>query len=203
MEILRRGAMATLSFIKHAVEPCTRFAAVLFICCIIFLYPPHARGGPVIGTEYKVKAGFIYNFVNFVTWPEEALKDTPGKLIFCFFTDNEQSDTLKELEGKTIKGRTIQVMALDEGGCIEQCQILFFATQNKDLIQKVLDQAKNRNILTIGEVEGFTRMGGIINFFEEQNRLRFKVNVDAARKAGLKMSSQLLSPAEIVHGGNE
>jgi hypothetical protein len=51
--------------------------------------------------------------------------------------------------------------------------------------------------LTIGEIEGFTQMGGVINFFEEQNRLRFKVNIDAAKRAGLTMSSQLLGSAQI------
>jgi hypothetical protein len=46
-------------------------------------------------------------------------------------------------------------------------------------------------------------MGGIINFFMEQKRLRFEVNVDAARKAGLKLSSQILMSAEIIKGGQE
>ena len=52
--------------------------------------------------------------------------------------------------------------------------------------------------MSVGEVEGFTRLGGVINFFEEDNRLRFKINLEAAKREGLKMSSQLLRSAQIV-----
>ncbi len=44
-------------------------------------------------------------------------------------------------------------------------------------------------------------MGGIINFFKKGDRLRFEVNPDAAEKAGIRFSSQLLMSAEIVRKG--
>jgi hypothetical protein len=187
----------------HAIGFRVLFAALLLMYCIRFFLPPSAHGGPVTGTEYEVKAGFIYNFANFVAWPQEAFQNSPDTLVLCYFSDNPESSTLKKLEGKTIKGKVIQVLDLNEGDCIDTCHILFLGTQDEELIRQFLDRAKGRSILTIGEVEGFTRMGGVINFFEEQNRLRFKVNLDAAQKADLKMSSQLLLSAQIVHGENE
>ena len=41
-------------------------------------------------------------------------------------------------------------------------------------------------------------MGGIINLTVEKNKLHFEVNTVAAERAGLKLSSKLLSMAKIV-----
>jgi hypothetical protein len=176
-----------------------RWAAVGLVCGILFLRPGGVACETVIGSEYDVKIGFIYNFVNFVTWPAEAFEKSPGELIFCFASDTPSADVLYKLDGKPIKGRKIKVIAFRDSACLEESHVIFFATQDKTFIQKVLASIGSRSILTIGEVEGFTRMGGVINFFQEQNRLRFQVNIDAARKVGLKMSSQLLGSARIVN----
>ena len=185
----------------HAIVSCAWHIAVTLLC-VTFLFQPAAWGGAVTGTEYNVKAGFIYNFANFVTWPPNSFADSPGELILCLVSDDPDSDVLFNLDGKTVKGRKIKVMAYQES-CLDKSHILYFATQDRATIRKILDRAKLHSILTIGEVDGFTRMGGVINFFNENNRLRFKVNVDAAKRQGLKLSSQILLSAQIVHGEDE
>ena len=63
---------------------------------------------------------------------------------------------------------------------------------------KILANSKGSNTLTVGEVKGFAEQGGIINLTREENRLRFEVNIDAAAKSRLKISSKLLALAKIV-----
>ena len=173
-----------------------RVAASLLFCLLIFR-PAVIWGGPLTGTEYDVKTGFIYNFANFVTWPPAAFKDKDADLVLCFVSDTPAADALFKLNDQTIRGRKIRVIPYTQEGCLDASHILYIATQDRNLVQKLLGIARERNILTIGEIEGFTQMGGVINFFEEQNRLRFKVNIDAAKRAGLTMSSQLLGSAQI------
>jgi hypothetical protein len=176
---------------SKSVASCAWWAAVALLCGLFFIRPPAVLSEPVMGPEYEVKIGFIYNFANFVTWPQSAFEKNHDALILCLASDNPSSDALYKLDGKRIKGRKIKVIAYQEGTCVEQSHILFLATRDTIFIQQVLDLAKGRSILTIGEVEGFTRMGGVINFFEERNRLR------------LKMSSQLLGSAQIVKEEHE
>jgi len=57
---------------------------------------------------------------------------------------------------------------------------------------------KTLPILTVGESEAFGRAGGIAWFRLEGNKLRFAINLDAARRAGLKISSRLLGVATVV-----
>jgi hypothetical protein len=121
----------------------------------------------------------------------------------CIASDSPSSEVLFKMDGKRIKQRKIKVIAYQEETCLTQSHTLFFATQDKAFIQQILGRISGLSILTIGEVDGFTRMGGVINFFEEHNRLRFRVNMDAAKRNALKMSSQLLVSAQIVTEGDE
>ena len=188
---------------KQVAGSCAQWVAVALIGFLILMQPVGARGGTVTGREYDVKIGFIYNFAKFVTWPQEVVDRDPTLMVICYVADDPSIKVFQKLEGKAIRDRVIKVIAFQDETSIAQSQIIFFATQNKDLIQKILEQAKGRGILTIGETEGFTQWGGVINFFEELNRLRFKVNLAAARREGLKMSSQILVSAQIVEEGTE
>ncbi len=195
--------MARISVKSKAVDSYARRAAVALLCCLVLLRPSTVLCEPVKGPEYEVKIGFIYNFANFVTWPPAVFDDNPDPLILCFVSENLSSEVLYKLDGKSIKGRKIKVIAYRDGACLTKSHILFFATQNKAIIQPILNLANGLGILTIGEVDGFSRMGGVINFFEASNRLRFEINIDAARREGLKMSAQLLGSAQIVKAEKE
>lgn len=186
-----------------SVPSCMRRIAIALLSVLFFIGPATALCDPVTGSEYEVKLGFIYNFINFVAWPETIFKSDSDPLVMCIASDNPASEVLFKLDGKRIKQRKINVIAYQEETCLTQSHALFFATQDKVFIQQVLDRVKGLSILTIGEVDGFTRMGGVINFFEDHNRLRFRVNIDAVRRNALKISSQLLVSAQIVTEGDE
>ena len=188
---------------NHTIACCMRQAALLLLACLWLLPLYSGWCDSVTGQEYEVKAGFIYNFAKFVTWPPQAYDKAPGLLVLCFASHDPAVDVFYKLDGKLIRGRKIKVIAYNGEACLEQSQILFLATQDKAFIQQVLGLVKGRSILTIGEVEGFTQWGGIINFFQANNRLRFQINIDAARREGLRMSSQLLGSAQIVREGQK
>ena len=177
--------------------------AVMIVWILIMLGAKYAHTETLSGLEYHVKAGFIYNFAKFVEWPTTSFENSNNVIVLCFASDNPFSDVLFDLNDKIVSGKKIEVRKYKDDNDTEGCNIFFFGTADKTFIQQELIKLRNRNILTVGEIEGFAQMGGIINFFMEQKRLRFEVNVDAARKAGLKLSSQILMSAEIVKGGQE
>jgi hypothetical protein len=57
---------------------------------------------------------------------------------------------------------------------------------------------RSERVLTVGETQGFADGGGIINFIEENNKIRFEINAEAARRTGLNISSELLKLARLV-----
>ena len=81
---------------------------------------------------------------------------------------------------------------------MEACHILFISSSEEERLAKIIETLKDSSILTVGEVKQFAQRGGIINFIVKENKIRFEINVDAAERAKLKISSKLLKLAIIV-----
>jgi len=151
------------------------------------------------GPEYQIKAAFIYNFAKFVEWPQTVFENDSDSIIICIAPNNDpDSDVFFSLNNKTVGGKKIKVRICDNIKDIGDCQILFLDSTNPKFIQDVLRTVKDRSILTVGHIKGFTQEGPIINFFIKDGKLRFEVNLDAARRTGIKLGSQILVSAENI-----
>lgn len=179
----------------------TGFWGVLL--CVSFLIPTPVSGEPISGAEYKVKMGFIYHFIRFTQWPPETFPSPESPIQFCVASADPATEILLSLQDKEVKGRKIQVNRSAAFEEMDSCQVLFIASDDEKIVRPLLDSVRGRDVLSIGEIKNFTRMGGIINFFVTRNQLRFEVNLDAAESVGLKFSSQLLMSADIVKKGEE
>ncbi len=78
------------------------------------------------------------------------------------------------------------------------CQILFVNASERKRAAKILPELKATGVLTVGETEGFAAEGGVINFKTDDGQVRLEVNVAAAERARLRISSKLLNLAQIV-----
>ena len=161
-------------------------------------------GTPVYGevvagvTAPALKAAFLYNFANFAEWPADVL--APGqRLSLCVVGDSAVADALE----RTIKGRgvdshelTVEVVKAD--GPFPSCHLLYVSGLDKKGAARLLDSLKNKATFTVSDADQFAEMGGVAQLVLENGRMRFVVNVDAARRANLKISSKLLNLARIV-----
>ena len=153
-------------------------------------------------SEYLIKAGFIYNFAKLVEWPATAFAQQDSPIVIGILGDDPFGATLDRIvANKKINGRGFAVKRLKWGKDIKDlrdCNILFVSASEKEHIDSVVDAMKWLPILTIGDAPGFAKSGGIINFTLEDNKVRFEVNVEAAKHANLTISSRLLTLATIV-----
>jgi len=92
----------------------------------------------------------------------------------------------------------IEIRNLRRGDPVRACHVVFIPESPGDEAAGIVEGLKGSSTLTVGESEGFAARGGIINFVVEEHRLRVEVNPLAAKRAGLKISSRLLSIATIV-----
>jgi hypothetical protein len=154
-------------------------------------------------SEYQVKAAFLYNFAKFVEWPGDVFKDPSDPITICVVGEDLFGAILAtSVRGKTINGHNIVIRLLKPRQSLRGCQIGFISSSARKDLGSILLDLEGASVLTVGETKGFAAMGGIINFVIEQDRFRFEVNVDAAERAGLKISSKLLSLAKIVREEN-
>ncbi|MGA1844316.1 MAG: YfiR family protein [bacterium] len=168
--------------------------------CVMAFAGTHVHAQTLYGLEYKVKAGFIYNFAKFIEWTDEHTGQDPNALVIGIIPDTPETDVFFSLRDKSVGGKRIEVRKLknvrDKG--VEGCDILFFDSKDEGLVRESLLIVQYRSVLTIGHMEGFIQAGGIINFFTEEGRLRFEVNLNAAKRARIKLGSQILMSAEII-----
>lgn len=145
-------------------------------------------------SEAAVKAAFVYNFAKFVEWPETT--STKGAMTLCVAgTRPELATSLAELEKKLVQGRALAVKNNVIAADLDTCQVLYIGDDARTLA----GQARGRaGLLTVSDMPGFARSGGMIGLFTEGERVRFEINPRSAEAAGLKVSSQLMKLARVV-----
>lgn len=154
-------------------------------------------GGQEVSTEYRVKAAFLYQFLNFVDWPDGA---STGPITICVAGRNPFGSVLEEtVSGETVRDRPIRtrVILSPEPGC----EVVF--VPRGAAMGAYLRAAAGTPTLTVGESPDFIASGGIVNFVIEDNNVRFQISPAAAARVGVRISSRLLQIAYIVQEGNE
>jgi hypothetical protein len=147
-------------------------------------------------TEYEVKAAFIHNIAKFVEWPATAR--TTGPLKLCILGQSPFGSALDALRGKPIGDKVWEVLPANQQTNLRKCNVLFIAASESGNLRKILDDIKDSAVLTVGDTDGYAEQGVMVNFYLDQNRVRIEINNDAAGRARLKISSQLLKLARIV-----
>ena len=104
----------------------------------------------------------------------------------------------RSVRGERLGARPIQVCRYRRIADIEECNILFISRSENERVAEILAAVKNRPVLTVSDADGFASQGGIIQFFTDKNRIRIRINLDAAEAAKLTISSKLLRVAEVV-----
>jgi YfiR/HmsC-like len=153
-------------------------------------------------SEYEVKAAMLYNLAKFVKWPAHQATRGSGAIAVGVFGSDPFGPLLEQmLRDRTVHGKPILLRRSDSLAELEECQILFIGRAERRQIPMVLRQVRPFSVLTVGETEGFARFGGMVAFKVEDNRLRLQVNLVAAERAGIKISSKLLKLATVVRSG--
>lgn len=172
-----------------------RLAATCVCATLATLLPAVVRADSG-SREYKLKAAFIFNFIRFVDWPEQDLPASNGSIRVCVAGKDAYTAALDTINQKSVKGKTIVVSPFN--GSLSGCQVLYVSAPERSRLRPVLEAARSAHVLTVGETEDFARSGGVMNFIAEGNRIRFEVNPQAADRAHLTISSQLLKLAKVV-----
>lgn len=159
---------------------------------------------PLATSEYQLKAVFLFNFAQFVEWPESAFADPTSPLFICVLGNDPFGAELEAvMQGESIRGRHLVV---ERHGTVEEarhCHVLFVNQSADSEWRATLEQLKGAPILTVGETREFARAGGVIRFFMEGNRVRLQVNPSAAQAAQLRVSSKLLRSSQVLARARE
>ena len=158
---------------------------------------PVSAAGP---SEYQVKAVFLFNFAQFVVWPAQAFGAADAPFSICIVGEDPFGAQLDAtLRGENVQGHPFVVRRYRNPGDIESaCHIVFIGASQLTQLENIVKSLGDRAILTVSDIDQSAERGTMIQFASEHNRLRLRINVAAAKAAGLIISSKLLRPSEII-----
>ncbi|HEX9078270.1 MAG TPA: YfiR family protein [Desulfuromonadaceae bacterium] len=175
--------------------------AAILICCIVLTAFSAVLPLPAFTAElgeYEIKAGMLFNFASYVEWPEES-RDKTHTLGVCIAGGNSLSNRpFERLHGKVSQGRKLVVRHVEAPRDLNGCNVLFIGRSEQDQATAYIREAVKRSILTVSDIDRFAPDGGIIGFFEQDGKIRFEINKEAAHLSRLRISSKLLKLAVIV-----
>jgi hypothetical protein len=174
------------------------------LLCLILLMaqiPQGIRASPA-PTEEQVKAVFVFNFSHFVEWPGQAFASPTAPFVIGVLGSDSFGARLEEtVHGEKIGEHPLEVRRYRNLADLGDCQILFVDRTQAGQLEQIIAALNRRSTLTVADAEKSAERGVMMQFVTDNNRIRLRINVEAARLAGLTISSKLLRPAEIVAGG--
>jgi hypothetical protein len=188
-----------LSKVTSAFQSVCAVTVLVRACAApIFFGQLEVRAETVAVPEYEAKAFFLFNFAHFVTWPSQESSHAP--LVIGILGDDPFGSYLDEtVRGEKVLNRPLAIQRFRQNTEPKNCNILFISQSEHDRAAQIISNLKGRSVLTVSDMDGFADIGGMIQFFSEQTRIRVRINLDAVKAANMKVSSKLLSVAEVSH----
>lgn len=191
----RTGGQARTSWIRSRGASLRAGVLAIVLCTGVFA----ADGKNEPTREFQIKAAFLYNFAQFVEWPPRTFASAESPLVIGVLGLDPFGGFLDDLvKGERVNGRALVIQRYRDIGDIGACHVLFVSGSEGHRIEEIAEYLKGRSILTVCDWEAYARQGAIVWFVMERNRVRLRINLDAAKAAGLTISSKLLRSAETV-----
>lgn len=172
-------------------------AAIAFIALAIALFPSAFAAEEVV-PEYQLKAEFMERFTRFIDWPtSSSVNDTQTPFTICVAGEDPFGPYLRNLaSAHRIKSKPVIVRQVTND--VRSCNMLFIGEIDAAEVGETLKKAAEHPILTVGDSPGLAEAGVMINFYRDDDKVRFEINNHAAERSGLHITSKLLKLARVV-----
>lgn len=166
----------------------------IMVACLLTSSNATADGN----SEYKVKAALVLNIARFTTWPDSGENEQSNSLRLCVFGNESVQQEFSSLDNKKLGQRVFTVSPMKNPMEAGQCELVFYSGNDRKTLPRLFSAVENNSTLTIGEMGGFTQLGGIINLVKKNKRIQFELNPLNVNKAGLVISSRLMKLCTII-----
>jgi hypothetical protein len=192
---LRSGLRRAISWVLRGCCP----AVAVVLLALAFFGVTGLLAQQSKPSEYQVKATYLYNFGRFVKWPGTVPAVKGDSFPVCVLGQDPFGTILDStLAGEALDGKPVALRRIAKPQDAGECRILFISATEEKHLKDILTALDESGVLTVSDMPGFTRRGGMIQFVLEGDRVRFEINLASAESARLVLSSELLKVASSV-----
>ncbi len=134
----------------------------------------------------KTKAAYIFQFTKFIEWPKSE------EFTICILESDSIITQLQLLKNQQSEKQNIVIKSINDKFNITECKILYIGISAEPKLSNIIKILQYHPVLTVSSIPDFINKGGMINFVVENNKVRFKINLNSTREADLKISAKLL-----------
>lgn len=168
--------------------------AALVLCAV--LAPTHAKDREARAED--LKAAVLFRAAKYIEWPKSAFRPR-DPFVMCIVGDGSSLRAFDALRSTLINTRTVNVRRVTgDMAELRKCHVAFFPLDTDANVVDALGKLAGMPVLTAGETRGFVQSGGMLALIPSGHRVRFAINLPAAKRAGLTVSSQLLQLAKVT-----
>lgn len=151
--------------------------------------------------DFQIKGLFLYNFANFVIWPDQAFSGTNGQLKLCLVGDIPQGGFLDTVDGTLIRKRTLSVIRAQDAqdpAINSGCHILFVGFDQEQELKHFFANLNHTFVLSVGDEPQFADNWGTINIHRVKDGAKVEINLKKVLENQLTVSSDLLAIAKVI-----
>ncbi len=187
---------------RYCFFPMPRLLLQSSLLLILLTAPAaHLRAIPSFADEYQLKAVFLYNFANFISWPERAFASADTPFLICILGSDPFGEHLDStVKDQQARERFLKITRLSptQLSQVSDCHILFISNLENTTLTDIYRLTCRYPILTVSEDEQFIDSGGMIRFYNLNKRVRLEINPEAIEQVGLKADANLLNLSKIT-----
>lgn len=179
-----------------------RTRTLLMISAVLFPNASSAKEAVQL-YEQEIKAGLLYNFLKYTTWPDANKARQNSKISLCVFGSDPFSGYLVPMEGRSVNQRIINIIYIRAIEEISTCHMLFVNSGEKAKWLELSEYLADKNILTVSDIKGFAQYGGMIELSLKGSHINVVLNQDAVESAHLSVQDRLLKLVSIVRNNDK
>ena len=166
---------------------------VLFILAAVACSSAARSQEASVTSQYPIISAYIYNFTQFTTWPDKAIKD---EFSVCVLGRDPFGASLAPLKSRSVNQKNIAIRYQRRGDGLTGCNILFIAESESDHVDEIVKSLGDAPVLTMSNIDGFTDAGGMVEFQRNDQKIGIKIGLTSVQNSGITISSKLLRIAD-------
>ncbi len=149
--------------------------------------------------EHEIKAAYLFNLGSYISWPEALFANESDNFTICIVGQHPALvATLRFIALKRkINGHSSVVQTLERIEEADVCQIVFIPRDQEMNMTDINTWHQKKPVLLVSDMDRFIRLGGMIEFYMLNNRVRLAMDPESISDSGLKPSSQLMRVAQL------
>jgi hypothetical protein len=153
---------------------------------------------PAVDKEYLLKAGYLSNFLRYTVWPQAGAPG--GQFVIGVLGKNPFGAVKAEIEKLEIDKKKVVVREFKSMKDYQACHILFVSNapagdnpkeQAADRLASALATLNKQPVLVVADSPGLAAKGAMLNLYLEMNNVKYEINVEAIKGAGLAPKADL------------